>query len=69
MNENPKLIAEYEAERDHMMIISTMSPVATGKLCATLLDMPGVRDAMEAVVLDDMADDDRVEPVEEEEAK
>ena len=69
MNKNPKLIAEYEADHDHMKIISTMGPVATGKLCATLLDMPGVRDAMEAVVLDDMADDDRVEPVAEEEAK
>ena len=61
MNENPKLIAEYEAEHDHMKIFSTMGPVATGKLCATLLDMPGVRDAME--------DDDRVEPVAEETAK
>lgn len=69
MNEIPKLIAEYEAEHDHMKIISTMGPVATGKLCATLLDMPGVRDAMEAVVLGDMADDDRVEPVAEETAK
>ena len=69
MNEKPKLIAEYEAEHDHMKIISTMGHVATGKLCATLLDMPGVRDAMEAIVLDDMADYGRVEPVSEEESK
>ena len=46
MNKNPKLIAEYEVDHDHMKIFSTMGHVATGKLCATLLDMPGVRDAM-----------------------
>ena len=69
MSGNPKLIAEYEAEHDHMKIVSTMGHLATGKLCAMLLDMPGVRDAMEAVVLDDMADDDRVEAVDAEEGK